>query len=327
VKDNGKMNRRKFLKLTAAGAATTGVAALMINSDRLFTTTTAFENNSKTIPRDVKKTFAKCGACSHTFFYLLNREFGYPKVNEESASDPLAGGLMSKQQQCGMLWGSTLAVGAESFRRNKNRDQSIAVAINATQHLVESFSKRAKSVNCRDIIGIDISNKFDIAKFMLKSLPSGFTNMVCMNLAEKWAPEAIQSANDGLSDKQTDFAQPPLCCTCEVAKRMGAGDEELVTVAGFAGGIGLSGNACGALSAAIWLNTLAWCRKNPGQSGYLNPNSEEILKAFYSATDSEILCHKISGKRFKTIGDHTKFINNGGCHLLINELATKYHMI
>jgi hypothetical protein len=42
---------------------------------------------------------------------------------------------------------------------------------------------------------------------------------------------------------------------------MGASDEEMVLVAGFAGGMGLSDNACGALGAAIWMNTLAWNRE------------------------------------------------------------------
>ncbi len=327
VKNTNKINRRKFLKLTAAGAATTGVAALMVYSDGWFTTTDNFGKISETSTRDTKKAFAKCGACSHTFFYLLNLEFGYPKEIEEHASDPLAGGLMMTQNQCGMLWGATLAVGAESFRRNNDRDQAIAVAVKATQHLVDSMSKRTKSVNCLDIIGCDISNKFNIVKFMLKSLPGGFSNTVCMNLAEKWAPEAFQSAQKGLSNKQPILSQPPMCCTCEVAKRMGASNEEITEVAGFAGGIGLSGNACGALGAAIWLNTLAWCRKNPGQSGYLNPNSEELLKTFYSATDSEILCRKISGKHFENLSDHTKYIKNGGCNKLINELVTNYQMI
>lgn len=321
MKDKGKMNRRKFLKLSAAGAATASAAALMLNSGKLFNATNTLENNSKTIPQDAKKIFLKCGACSHTFFYLLNREFGCPKKTEELASDPLAGGLMNTQHQCGMLWGSTLAVGAESFRRHSDRGQAIAVAITATQHIVESFSKRAKSVNCRDIIGCDFTNKFEIVKFMLKSLPEGFTNILCMNLAEKWAPEAIQSGKEGLSDKQTDLPQQPISCASEVAQKMGASDEEMVMVAGFAGGMGLSGNACGALGAAIWMNTLAWCKKHPGKSGSSNPNAKEILKAFYDATGSEILCPKISGQCFKTIGDHTEFIKNGGCNKLINVLA------
>ena len=61
MKIKGKMNRRKFLKLTAAGASATGAAALMINSGRLFTATNALENNSITIPQDAKKIFLKCG--------------------------------------------------------------------------------------------------------------------------------------------------------------------------------------------------------------------------------------------------------------------------
>ncbi len=321
MKNKGKMNRLKFLKLSVTGVAAAGTAALLINSGRLFTAMNARQNNSKTIPLDPKKVFIKYGTCSQTLFYIVNHEFGYSKENEARASDPLAGGLMNTQHQCGMLWGSTLAVGAESFRRYNDHGQAIARAITATQHLVKSFSKRAKTVNCRDIIGHDFSNKFGIAKFMLKNLPGGFSNMICMNLAEKWAPEAIQSAKEGLSDKQTDLPQLPTSCASEVVKKMGASDKEMVMVAGFAGGMGLSGNACGALGAAIWMNTLAWCRKYPGKSGYSNPDSKEIVKAFNSETGSEFLCHKISGRCFNTIGDHTEFVKNGGCKKLINVLA------
>lgn len=327
MKKKEKMTRRKFIQLTATGAATTGVAALMVHSDRLFKTTNNVEDNINIIPLDTKKTFSKCGACSHTFFYLLNREFGHPSPNEERASDLLAGGLMNKQHQCGMLWGATLAVGAEAFRRYPDHSQAQIKALTATQHLVASFSKRAKSVNCRDIIGFDISNKFDVTKFMIKSLPGGFSNSVCMNLAEKWAPEAIQSAKEGLSQELKNIPQQPISCASEVAKKMGASDEEMVMVAGFAGGIGLSGHACGALGAALWLNTLAWCRKNPEQSGYSNSTSKEILETFYGVTDSKMLCHKISGKHFKTIEEHAEFIQNGGCHKLIKELASNYPIV
>ena len=315
-----KMKRRRFLKLIATGAVTTGTAALMINSDRLFNTTNVLEDNSKTVPLDAKKTFMKYGTCSRTFFYLLNHQFGHLKQAEELASDPLAGGLMNTQHQCGMLWGSALAAGAESFRRYNDRGKAIAIAITTTQHLLKSFSKRTKTVNCRDIT-CDFYNKYDLVKFMLKSLPGGVTNIICMNLAEKWAPEAIQSAKEGLSNEQTDLPQVPISCASEVAKKMGASDEEMVMVSGFAGGMGLSGNACGALGAAIWVNSLAWCRKHPGKSGYSNPNAKEILKSFFSATGSEILCTKISGHYFKTIDDHTEFVKNSGCDKLVNVLA------
>ena len=83
MKNKEKINRRKFLKLSATGAATACTAALLINSGKLFTATNALENNSQTIPQDAKKVFSKCGTCSNTFFTLLNREFGCPKNTEE----------------------------------------------------------------------------------------------------------------------------------------------------------------------------------------------------------------------------------------------------
>ena len=145
--------------------------------------------------------------------------------------------------------------------------------------------------------------------------------MICMNLAEKWAPEAIQSAIEGLSGEETDLPQLHLSCASEVVKKMGGSNAEMVIVAGFAGGLGLSGNACGALSAAVWMNTLAWIRKQTGKSAYLNPKATSTLEAFLGETDYEFLCHKISGKCFKTIDDHTEFIKEGGCEQLINVLA------
>jgi len=110
--------------------------------------------------RDTKRVFLKKGACSHTFFYILNREFGHLKENEECASDPLAGGIMQQGYQCGMLWGSALAVGAESFRQHENQGKAIAHAITATQHIMESFINMAKSADCHDITNCDFTFNF-----------------------------------------------------------------------------------------------------------------------------------------------------------------------
>jgi len=257
----------------------------------------------------------KLGACSSTFYYILNREFGHLKDEEEHASNPFAGGIMQKGYQCGMLWGSALAVGAESYRRCSNHDQAVGLAVNATQHLIESFSKRTKSVNCREITNTDFSRKFEMLKYML------FKARSCFNLAEKWAPEAIQSVREGLSLEQSDLPRKATSCAAEVVKKMGASDEKVVTVAGFAGGLGLSGNACGALSATIWMKTLSWNRKHADKSSYSNPAATKTFNACMEVTDSEVLCHKISGQRFKTLNDHTEFIKNGGCNKLINVLS------
>jgi len=266
--------------------------------------------------QDTKKVFRKLGTCSRTFFYLLNREFGHLKEAEECAADLLCGGLMQRGHQCGMLWGASLAVGAESFRRFKDINQAISVAITATQHLMKSFAERSNTIDCLDITRCNFMSKWSMAKYFFSG-----RFLACFTLAEKWAPEAIQAAIEGLDQEQMD--EPQLCtsCACEVAKKMGASQEEMVMVAGFAGGLGLSGNACGALGAAIWMNTLAWCRKYDKKSAFPSPVAERTLETFFDVNGSEMLCHKISGQHFETISDHAAFIKNGGCEKLINALA------
>ena len=282
---------------------------------------------SQTVKNDAKKIFREKGTCSNTFAYLLNREFGNNNETEERATDPMAGGLMQKGHQCGMLWGASLAVGAEAYRRSQNSDEAIRLAITATQKLLESFSKRTNTINCRDITHTNMDSFFGLTKYMIKTMLQGMNNSTCFNLAENWLPEAIESAKEGLSQEQTTTTQKTTSCATQVAKKMGATEEEMSMVAGFAGGLGLSGNACGALSTAIWMNSLAWIKVHPDKSAFKNKNAKDTLKAFNNETNSEMICHKICGRTFKTIDEHSEFIKNGGCENLINTLANLNHQI
>jgi Putative redox-active protein (C_GCAxxG_C_C) len=275
------------------------------------------DNNNKIATKnDAKKAFRKHGTCSHTFGYLLNREFGHLNEVEEKALDPLAGGVLKLGYQCGMLWGSSLAVGAESFRRSDDRDQAIGTAITATQHVMDSFTARTKAHDCADIAACDWASKIEMAKYMITG-----RFLSCFKLAQDWAPEAIQAAEEGLSNHQTKPTQPVMNCASEVVKKMGGSDEEAVMVAGFAGGLGLSGNACGALSAAIWMKAVRLQGEQPGKTVHNHPDVEDILEKFYIATDYEIQCEDICGQRFKTVDEHSEYIKNGGCKKVIDVLA------
>jgi hypothetical protein len=271
---------------------------------------------SKKIRRDFKRVFLKKGTCSRTFFYLLNREFGFPLEDEEQASDPLAGGILQQGYQCGMLWGASMALGAEAWRRFKGRDTAIGMTIKATQHLMKSFVNRTESIACSDITSCDFSSKFSLAKFF-------FTGKfwACFKLADKWAPEAFQAAAEGLELQATDLPKHPLSCASEVVRKMGGTDAEMAMVAGFAGGLGLSGDGCGALSAAIWMNSLSRIRNQNFKFSMSDPVTEKILNTFYEASDYEMECTVISETGFESIDNHTEFIRNGGCQQLIDVLA------
>ena len=91
---------------------------------------------------DAKRVFWKKGTCSQTLCFLLDREFGCVKENEERATDPLAGGIWRRGHQCGMLWGAVLAAGAEAFRRHPDRDRAIGAAMTASRSASSSHSRR-----------------------------------------------------------------------------------------------------------------------------------------------------------------------------------------
>ncbi len=277
-------------------------------------------NSEKIKPKKIKlkakRIFLKKGTCSRAFFYILDREFGYPLEDEERAIDPLAGGILQQGYQCGMLWGAAMAVGAEAFRRSNNQSQAIGLAIKATQHLTKSFVNRATSIECEDITNCDFSNKWSLAKYFFSGKFWG-----CYKLAEKWAPDAIKAAIEGLSLDQSDLPKESLSCASIVAEKMGATESEMTMVAGFAGGLGLNGNGCGALCAAIWMSVLKEVRKENWKSSDSGPVTENILNKFYETTDYEMECSKICGQNFETVKDHTEFIKEGGCDKLINVLS------
>ncbi len=279
------------------------------------------DNNKISIKNDTKKVFWKKGTCSQTYFYILNREFGHLKGDEEKASDPLSGGLMQQGYQCGMLWGASMAVSAEAFRRCNGNEQTINKAVTATQYILESFPKTAKCVNCREITKCNLASPLGMAKLLFKTILSGFVHSKCFNLSKKWATKAIEAAKDGLSQEVNDSKQAQVSCASELIKKMGGNEEQTAMVSGLAGGMGLSGNACGALGAAIWFKTLEDNNERTGRAPLYSPKAKKALKIFLRETDSKILCSDLCGRNFKDINEHTEFIKNGGCEKIINILT------
>lgn len=153
---NKEMNRRKFIKVTATTVAAGMVTSLVFNSKMLYALKENSESDLKIKQKALKKDFFSV-ACSGALFQYLNLHYGYPKDEEAFAVASLSGGIVQKGYQCGMLWGSTLAAGAESYRRCKNSDKAIYSAINASQRLMQSFSNRANCIHCRDFTGVEWS--------------------------------------------------------------------------------------------------------------------------------------------------------------------------
>jgi len=233
---------------------------------------------------------------------------------------PLAGGIVQHGYQCGMIWGASLAAGAQAYRLFGPGPRAETKAIIAAQRLVESFRALNRDVNCLEITGIDKSSS--VIQMINYFLIKGGT-ISCFRKAARYAQEAFGEINTALSKEHSEVPTPPVSCTAILAKKMGISDMQTVMAAGLAGGIGLSGGACGALGAAIWIIGMNSFKEEGEKLDYKSPRALDAIDTFLKCTNFEFECCKIVGRRFENVDDHASHMRNGGCSKIIEVLAAK----
>lgn len=238
---------------------------------------------------------------------------------EENAAMPLAGGIMQHGYQCGMIWGATLAAGAQAFKLLGPGPLAEAKAIMAAQKLVESFRDSKHEINCSEITHTDksSSNMQMIMYFLIKGGTIG-----CLRMAGKYAPAAYNDINSVLSENNTEVPSPPVSCTAILAEKMNLSEKHKTMIAGFAGGIGLCGGACGALGAAIWILTMNDSKDAKPKLEFNSPEALQLIEKFLKVSDYEFECSEIVGRKFESINDHADYIQKGGCSKIIDALAS-----
>jgi len=233
---------------------------------------------------------------------------------------PFAGGVMQHGYQCGMIWGATLAAGAQAYRLHGPGLRAETAAVNAAQRLVESFHAHNHNINCLEITDIDKSSSTMqmIMYFLIKGGAIG-----CFRMAAEYAPAAFSEITSALSEKSIEAPSPPVSCAAMLAQKMGVSDMHKVMAAGFAGGIGLCGGACGALGAAIWIVGMNCAKERAGKVDFKNPRAIDVIDSFMKCTDFKFECSEIVGRRFENIDDHAGYLRDGGCSEIIEVLAAK----
>lgn len=248
---------------------------------------------------------------------VVDRSFDQPLPLEETAVMQLAGGIMGSGYQCGMLWGGALAAGAQSYRLYGAGARAETKALLASQKLVEAFHARAKEINCAEIAEMEWKkpSKGQVVKFIAKGGPIG-----CFRLAADYAQIAFDTINHALGEQPINPPALPVSCAAVFAQKLGVSEMHVVMATGLAGGIGLSGGACGVLGAAIWFSGINTLKRGDKLSFDLTAPSAELEK-FLKASDYEFECAKIVGRKFENVADHASYVRDGGCAKIIQELA------
>jgi len=248
---------------------------------------------------------------------VVDAQFEHPLRVEEKASMPLAGGVANMGYQCGMLWGAALAAGAQSHRLYGTGPKAEAEAVAATQRLVQVFRDRTNHINCLEITELNMQKSTGIIKFLLKGGP-----ITCFLHTAGYAKDAYRETDAAFSEEQIEAPSSPVSCAAVLAKKMGASDMHAAMAAGFAGGIGLSGGACGALGAAIWITGM----NNPVEVdgfSYSGTWVNDTVEKYLESSDYEFECSEVVGRKFENVSDHAEFIHEGGCSEIIEALAAE----
>lgn len=276
------------------------------------------EKNKKMSSFRTVRTFIKRGTCSETLCNVLDRAFEHPLKIEEHASMPFAGGIMQHGYQCGMIWGATLAAGAQAYQLFGPGAKAEAAAINAAKRIVESFQTQNHNINCLEITDLDKSstNMQMIWYFLVKGGTIG-----CFRMAARFAPVAFSEINAALSEEPSDVPNSPVGCAAKLAAQMGVSDMHMTMAAGFAGGIGLCGGACGALGTAIWIIGMDSSNNGDTKVDFKNPRAKETIERFLKETDYEFECSKIVGRKFENVDEHASYLCDGGCSKILEVLA------
>jgi hypothetical protein len=277
-----------------------------------------------------KKWWLRGVSCSEASFTTHNRCAGIEAPLEEQASHLLSGGMMHKGNACGLLSGAVLSAGLQAVRRFDDDATRSAATLHAAVRLAEAYPESSGAVDCREITGQSVVTLREKVQYVREGKARR-----CGRLLMKWASRADSLIDEALTEFEGCDASPSCTnCAVETFKRI-ASDDELARsgstyVAGLAGGVGLLGRSCAALTLGIVVLTLrqyAARRSQRRDSRFLGSLHElglarfrrqpaRLLEEFKLDFGSD-LCSEIVGRPFTSPQDHASFIAEGGCREVI----------
>lgn len=130
--------------------------------------------------RDYFLTEENIYGCAETTFMALKHAYGLPDPGDSSAAMVLNGGVAYGGGICGAISGAAMAVGMLAERRIPDHNQAKRTARRIIMRYMDQFEAEHRSVNCRDLIELDIRDESQHHTF----IESGIWRTICMGQIE-----------------------------------------------------------------------------------------------------------------------------------------------
>lgn len=233
---------------------------------------------------------------SRKILAVSSLDVNYPHLNKED----------------NIVWATLIATSHMAIKQKNTVSKQLSLALQASKEMVDAFINA--KLSCQIYPAFKPEKKASSIKEKLK-----FINYD--KISRDWYPIANRTLLLSLSYNSKDLPKNCTACAYQLIKDMEGTEEDAITAAGFSGGIGLSGEICGALIAKVWYEALLFLREHHDETQYPQQFQKQIYNAFMDITHGEYACHELCGKHFKSIEQHSTFIEEGGCNKLLSLIA------
>ncbi len=138
--------------------------------------------------------------CAETAFVVLKRRFGLPDPDDSAAAMALNGGVAWTGGPCGAVTGAALAIGLLAADRILDHALAKRVARELVAGLMDEFTARYGSLDCRDLVGMDLRGPGAHAAF----IEHGGWRVTCMEQIEWVVSSASRLADPDTWDATVD---------------------------------------------------------------------------------------------------------------------------
>jgi C_GCAxxG_C_C family probable redox protein len=108
--------------------------------------------------------------CAEATFVVLKEAFGLPDAADSSAALAVNGGIAYSGGMCGPISAAAMAVGMLAERRLGDHFAGKRTARRITQQLIDNFVLEYGSIDCRDLIEMDLRAPGQHAAFIASDL-------------------------------------------------------------------------------------------------------------------------------------------------------------
>ncbi|MHA1877737.1 MAG: C-GCAxxG-C-C family protein [Promethearchaeota archaeon] len=152
-------DRRGFLKTLTSGVLSASLVHLSVSGGEKKSLQETDDNAPKSRSEKALSCMQKYGSCCSGVLAAYASEAGMDIDHAGAAGRGMAGGVGGLGSVCGAVSGAVMAIGLKMTNKENIQDMTTGLKVmEKTREFVALFEKEHSSIQCRDLIGYDISS-------------------------------------------------------------------------------------------------------------------------------------------------------------------------